>query len=182
MAPTLWLLDRATALIAYGALFLATLTGILYSPRTATKFGIAHRAALTVHVPIAVFALLMMLVHGVLGSIDTWKVYTGASPAPTFGTTYLLVGVAVGIIALGLVIVAALGFLDPRRFSRPWTPRLVHALAYAGFGFATVHVVAVGTDVTGYVRAAVFAAAAFVAYVLVLKLLVNKGYPEPSRS
>lgn len=180
MAPTLWLLDRATALISYGALFLATVTGILYSPRTAKRFGIAHRAALKVHVPIAVFALMMMLVHGVLGSLDTWKVYTGASPAPKFGVTYLLIGVAVGVIALGLVIVAALGFMDPRRFSRPWTPRLVHALAYSGFGFATVHVVAVGTDITGYVQSAVFAAAAFVVYVLVMKLLVNKGYPEAS--
>lgn len=180
MAPTLWLLDRATALISYGALFLATVTGILYSPRTAKRFGIAHRAALKVHVPIAVFALLMMLAHAALGTLDTWKVATGQSPAPEFGTTYLLVGVGVGVCALVLVVIAALGFLDPRRFSRPWTPRIVHAFAYAGFGFATVHVAAVGTDVTGYVQSAVFAVTGFVAYVLVMKLLVNKGYPDPS--
>lgn len=168
----IWLLDRATGLVAYPALYLATVTGIFYGEPT---FGPLTKLARRVHVDIAVFALIVTLAHGVLGVLDTWLVVAGQAPEPSYGTTFLVVGAAVGVGAMLLVIVAALGFLDPTRFARPWGPRVVHGFAYAGYVFATVHAAAIGTDVLGLLKPVIVPATAFVLYLLVLRVLATHG-------
>ncbi|WP_254761535.1 hypothetical protein [Natrinema marinum] len=168
----IWYLDRAAALVAYPALYLAVLTGIFYSARS---FGPLHRLARSVHIEISVFAMLVTLLHGVLGVLDTWFIVSGAAPQPAYSTTYLLAGVVVGVGALQLLVVAVLGFLDARRFERPWGPRVVHAFAYGGFGFATVHAAAVGTDVAGLIRPVFGPAVVFLVYVLLLRVLADSG-------
>lgn len=166
-----WLLDRATGLVAYPALYAAVLTGIFYNTR---RFGALHEAARSVHVEVSTLATVLLLAHGALGLADTWLVATGASPPPTYSTPYLYAGVAVGVGALALVVVSVLGFLDAKRFERPWGPRTVHAFAYAGFAFATVHAVAVGTDVAALVRPGIVAGVGFLAYVLLVRLLAER--------
>jgi hypothetical protein len=173
LMAVIWYLDRAAGLLAYGALYLAVLTGIFYNVE---QFGRLHRAARRVHIEISVFAVLLLVGHAALGVIDTWLIVSGATPQPTYSPSYLLVGVAVGAGATLLLFVAVLGFLDPRRFDRPWGPRLVHAFAYGGFAFGTVHAVAVGTDVVGLVRPLFGPTLAFLLYVLLLRLLVESGY------
>lgn len=165
-----WLLDRALGLVAYPVLYLAVLTGILYRAR---RFGPLHEAAQRVHIEVAVLALLVTVAHGGLGLLDAGLVFTGRSPMPAFGPTYLLAGLAVGGGAFVVLIVSVLGLLEPWRFGGAWSPRLVHALAYVGFGFATVHAVAVGTDVVGLVRPALIASTAFLGYVLVLRAVTR---------
>ncbi|WP_136716332.1 hypothetical protein [Halorientalis salina] len=167
-----WLLDRATGLVAYPALYAATVTGVFYGE---SAFGTVSALARRVHVDVAVFALVVTLVHAVLGTVDTWLVATGQAPEPSYGTAYLVAGSVVGAGALLLVVVAALGFLDATRFEAPWGPRVVHGFAYSGYGFATVHAAAVGTDVLGLVRPVVVPATAFVAYLLALRILVAYG-------
>ena len=167
-----WYLDRAAALVAYPALYAAVLTGIFYNTRA---FGRLHEAARRVHVEVSVFATLVTLLHGALGVLDTWLVATGQVPPPSYSTGYLLGGVAVGAGALGLLVVAVLGFLDAGRFDRPWGPRVVHAFAYGGFAFGTLHAVAVGTDVTGLVPPLLGATTAFLVYVLLLRALADHG-------
>ncbi|WP_265108276.1 hypothetical protein [Halosolutus halophilus] len=166
----IWYLDRAAALVAYPALYLAVLTGILYSARS---FGPLHRIARRTHIEISVFAMLTTLLHGVLGVLDTWFIVSGSTPQPAYSTTYLLAGVVVGVGALQLLVVAVLGFLDARRFDRPWGPQVVHAFAYGGFGFATIHAAAVGTDVAGLIRPVFGPAIAFLVYVLLLRFLAD---------
>ncbi|MFD1587223.1 hypothetical protein ACFR9U_09525 [Halorientalis brevis] len=167
-----WLLDRATGLVAYPALYAATVTGILYGE---PQFGTLAKLARRVHVEIAVFALVVTLAHGLLGVLDTWLVATGQAPEPQYGTTFLVAGAAVGVGALLLTIVAALGFLDATRFSAPWGPQVVHGFAYAGYAFATIHAAAIGTDVLGLIRPAIVPATAFVTYLFALRVLVSHG-------
>jgi hypothetical protein len=167
-----WYLDRAAALVAYPSLYLAVVTGIVYNT---PEFGFLRRAATKVHVELSVFAVLVTLLHAVLGVADAWFVVSGSVPAPTYSTGYFLGGVAIGVGALVVTLVAVVGFLDPPRFDRPWGPRVVHALAYAGFALGTLHAVAIGTDVTGLIRPLFVPALAFVGYLLGLRLLVERG-------
>lgn len=175
----IWYLDRATALVAYPTLYLAVLTGIFYNT---DAFGSLHRAARKVHIEVSVLAMLVTLAHAVLGIADTYLVATGQVPQPAYSTGYMLAGVGVGLGALFLLVVAVLGFLSPQRFDRPWGPTIVHAFAYGGFAFATVHAVAVGTDVVVLARPLGAAALAFLAYVLLLRLLVRVRPSLPTDS
>lgn len=161
-----WYLDRATALIAYPALYVAVLSGIFYNTRV---FGLLHEAARRVHIEASVFATVMMLLHWVIGVVDTWFVVSGQVPAPDYPMTYFVGGVVVGGSGLFVLLVAILGFVDPRRFERPWSPRVVHAFAYVGFAFATIHMVAIGTDIGPLVRTLLIASLGFLVYVLALR-------------
>lgn len=167
----LWYLDRGAALVAYATLYLAVLTGIFYNT---SRFGRLHEAARRVHVEVSVLATVVTLGHAAMGVADTWLIATGAAPQPAYGTRYLLAGVAVGLGSLLLLVVAILGFLDAQRFDRPWGPRVVHAFAYGGFAFATIHAVAVGTDLVGLARPLVVAGVAFLVYVLLLRLFASR--------
>jgi hypothetical protein len=168
----LWYLDRAAGLVAYPSLYVAVLTGIFYNT---PSFGVFHAAARRIHVEVATFATVVTLAHAALGVADTWAVTTGTVPAPNYSLAYFLAGVAVGVGALVLVIVAIVGFLDPGRFDQPWGPRVVHAFAYGGFVFGTIHAAAVGTDLLGLVRPLLAPSVVFLGYVLVLRLLVWHG-------
>lgn len=169
MPELLWLLDRGAALVAYPALYLAVLTGVLFNTES---FGILHRGAQSVHIELSVFAMVVTLIHAGLGVLDTWVVLSGRTPAPAYSLTYFLGGVAVGGGALLLLVVAVLGFADARRFDQPWGPRTVHAFSYAGFTLSTLHAAAVGTDLTGFIIPLLGSTATFLVYVLLLRLLV----------
>lgn len=173
----LWLLDRATGLVGYAVLYLAVLTGIFYEAR---EFGVLHVAARRVHIEVSVLAIIVIAVHALLGAVDTWLVVAGQAPPPAYSTGYLLAGVLVGAGSVLLVVVSVLGFLDARRFERPWTPRIIHAFAYGGFAFATIHAAAIGTDLAGFVRPALVATSTFLAYVLLLRLITRLGVPTLS--
>ncbi|WP_425491808.1 hypothetical protein [Halohasta salina] len=176
MSQLVWLVDRGAALVASPALYLAVLTGVLYNTEA---FGVLHEAARRVHIELSVFAMLVTLLHAGVGVLDSWFVVSGQAPKPAYSLSYFAGGVGVGAGALLLLIVAVLGFTDPGRFSRPWGPRVVHAFAYGGFAFGTIHAAAVGTDVVGFVRPVVVPSLVFLLYVLLLRLLVLRGDTAP---
>ncbi|MFB6121474.1 MAG: hypothetical protein ABEJ68_10200 [Halobacteriaceae archaeon] len=89
--------------------------------------------------------------------------------------SYFVGGVVVGVGALLLLVVAVLGFTAPERFDQPWGPRVVHGFAYGGFVFATIHAAALGTDVAGLIVPLLAPSVTFLAYVLLLRLLVLRG-------
>jgi hypothetical protein len=171
MAELIWLLDRGAGIVTYPLLYLAVLTGIFYNTEA---FGILHDAARRVHIDIAVFALLVTLLHAGLGILDSWFVVSGQTPAPAYSMSYFLSGVVVGAGALLLLIVAVLGFTDARRFDDPWGPRVVHSFAYGGFAFGAIHAAAIGTDIPGLIRPIVGPTVIFLVYVLLLRLVVLK--------
>jgi len=169
MSAIVWYLDRGAALVAYPALYLAVLTGILYNTES---FGVLHEAARRVHIEVSVFAMIVTLLHAGLGVFDAWFVVTGQVPAPAYSVPYFLGGVTVGVGALLLLVVSVLGFTDAKRFQRPWGPRVVHSFAYAGFAFGTIHAAAIGTDLIGLLRPVLGPSVAFLVYVLLLRMLV----------
>lgn len=173
MSELVWLLDRGAALVAYPTLYLAMLTGILYNT---DSFGMLHDAARRVHIELSVFAMVVTLLHAALGIVDTWLVVTGQAPAPAYSLSYFVGGVAVGTGALLLLVVAVLGFVDAKRFKRPWGPRVVHTFTYGGFAFATIHAAAIGTDMVGLIRPLLGPSLIFLTYVLLLRVLVVNGF------
>lgn len=172
MSQLVWLLDRGAALLTYPVLYVAVLTGIFYNTEA---FGMLHKAAQRIHIELSVFAMIVTLLHAGLGILDAWFVVTGQVPAPPYSMPYFLGGVAVGVGALSMLVVAVLGFADAKRFQRPWGPRVVHSFAYAGFVFGTIHAAAIGTDLTGIVRPLLGPSVAFLVYVLLLRLLMLRG-------
>lgn len=177
MSQLVWLLDRGAALVAYPALYLAVLTGIFYNTEA---FGALHDAARRVHIEISVFAMLVTLLHAGVGVLDTWFVVSGQAPEPAYSLSYFLGGVVVGVGALLLLVVAVLGFTDAKRFDQPWGPRVVHGFAYGGFAFGTIHAAAIGTDMMGLVRPVLGPTVMFLVYVLVLRMLVLRGFTPGS--
>lgn len=172
MSAIIWYLDRGAALVAFPSLYLAALTGIFYNT---AAFGVLHDAARRVHLELSVFAMIVTLLHAVLGVLDAWFILTDQAPAPTYSIPYFLGGLVVGAGALLMLVVAVLGFIDAKRFRRPWGPRVVHSFAYAGVAFGTIHAAAIGTDLTGLVRPLLGPSVAFLVYVLLLRLLVLRG-------
>lgn len=169
MSAVVWYLDRAAAIVAYPALYAAVVTGVLFNT---PAFGVFHRVARKYHISVSVFATIMLLVHGVVGVVDSWFVVAGHVPAPPYPTWYFVAGSLVGATALFVIIVAVVGFVDPKRFSRPWTPGVVHAFAYGGFVFATIHAAAIGSDVRTAERLVFLVGLGFIAYLLVLRASV----------
>ena len=92
MSELVWLLDRGAALVAYPTLYLAVLTGIFYNTE---PFGVLHEAAQRVHIELSVFAMVVTLLHALLGILDTWFVVTGESPLPAYSRSYFVGGVVV---------------------------------------------------------------------------------------
>lgn len=168
----LWIVDRAAGLVAYPALYMAVLTGIFYN---STAFGSLCDASRRIHVEVSTFATIMVIIHSLLGVVDTLRTLENSGSELAFSTTYFLGGVGVGVGGLGLLVVSVLGFLDARRWDRPWGPRTVHAFAYAGFAFATIHAIAIGTTMGDLVRPLVVPTMGFLVYVLLLRLLASAG-------
>ncbi|KZN24236.1 hypothetical protein A4G99_07320 [Haladaptatus sp. R4] len=171
----LWYLDRASALVLFPVLWLTVLTGIFF---TARGFGLIHRLSRRIHVELAVFGIGMMAVHGLVGTVDAWLVVDGSAPAPNYPLSLFLAGVGVGAVSLVVLVLAALGFLEPRRFDNPGA---VHALAYGGFAFGIVHAVAIGSDMTGLLGQLVVGSVVFVVLALALKLLEGTSLVNPTQ-
>ena len=171
----LWIADRAAALVTYWAMALSVITGVLYRVQV---LGVLARASKHLHVPASVLATLGLLAHGVMGLIDAVLVWTGEAPEPAYGMRYLMAGVAVGIGALWVTLVGVFGFLDAKRFKRPWDPRTVHLFTYGGFVFGSLHAVAIGSDVGAVMRALMIGATVLIVYTLLLRMVLER----PSRA
>ncbi|MDY6776375.1 MAG: hypothetical protein SV253_09965 [Halobacteria archaeon] len=140
---------------SYTAFFLAALTGVL--SRRGTPRFIRNRLQ-GVHRWLAYAAGVLVLLH-ILTQIEGVALTLGvaqmaltgslenASPREIGGA--LRIGIGFG--ATVVTAVAAVSFLRPRLFDSTVPPTAVHAFAYTGFAFATVHSLTFGHDVGKYV-------------------------------
>lgn len=163
----IWYLDRGSALAAYALLWLATLSGILHSAR---PFAGLHEVARKAHISTSVLACSALLLHVAVGLWDAGLVVRGEVPHPAYSDAYFALALVVGVGALMLLATAVLAFVDAKRFQRPWDPRTVHTLAYAGFAFATLHAVALGSDMGRVAVAGIVGVGLFTLVVLALRL------------
>lgn len=142
----LWVVARASGLVSYLLLTAVTIAGLLMArpPRSAARvIGAAHR--LRVHVLLALFALVFVVLHVVVLAIDPWAEVGWWGALVPFGSAYRPLPVTLGLLALwsGLISGVTAG-LAGRGLGRVWLP--LHRLAAAGWVLAWLHGVLAGSD------------------------------------
>ncbi|MDP4906046.1 MAG: hypothetical protein NWR17_02120 [Candidatus Nanopelagicales bacterium] len=142
----MWVLARASGLVAYLLLTAVTVLGLILArpPRTGARLlAIAQR--LRLHVLLAIFALVFIIVHAVVLAIDPWAEVGWAGVLLPFGSTYRPLAVTLGLLATWSALISgATASLAGRGLGRLWLP--LHRVAAAGWLLAWLHGVLAGSD------------------------------------
>lgn len=147
-APSIfWYLSRASALLAYGMLWLKMLLGILLSGHLTQKTGGAglanglHKYTALFGLGLVVFHVLMLLGdHNV--SFGLWNVLI-----PFAAQVYRPLWVGMGQIAIYLWGLLVLSHYMRRKIGMKYW-RIFHYFSYLAFGLITIHGIFSGTDTT----------------------------------
>lgn len=174
--PTFWILARASGLLAYLLLTIATLAGLFLKSR---PFGRALRPATVteIHRSLALFALGAIGLHGAALTLDRVVPIPLAALLVPGLSPYRPLAVAPGVLAAELMLAVYLSFPLRRRIGvRSW--RRLHWASYAIFAAATAHGLAAGSDSgRGWVFALYTAAVAAVIAATVWRTLVQPRKP-----
>lgn len=146
----LWVVARASGLISYLLLTAVTIAGLLLAspPKSAARvIGIAQR--LRIHVLLAIFALVFIVLHIVVLAIDPWAEVGWWGALVPFGSAYRPLPVTLGLLALWSGLISGLtAGLAGRGLGRVWLP--LHRLAAAGWVLAWLHGVLAGSDTASW--------------------------------
>lgn len=139
-----WLFERLFAFLAYIAVTLSVVFGLLISTRLLD--AMAHRpVTLTVHRDLAVLGLGLAGIHGALLGIDATMPFSVTQVLLPGAAPYAPLAVGLGQLALYLMVVMAASYgLRGWLGRRAW--RAIHNLALLAFIGSTVHGIAAGTD------------------------------------
>jgi len=139
-----WYSSRILGFVAYGALAVSVLYGLLLS--TGLLDRVAHRAvSLTLHQDLSAIAIGLTALHGALLALDTYVPQTVRQLVIPFAGPYRPEWVGVGQIAFYLMVVVYGSFFVRRRIGqRAW--RALHYTTFIAFVGATAHGVMSGTD------------------------------------
>jgi sulfoxide reductase heme-binding subunit YedZ len=139
-----WYSSRVLGFLAYGALVVSVLYGLLLS--TGILDRVAHRAvSLTLHQDLSAIAIGLTGFHGALLALDTYVPQTVRQLVIPFAGPYRPEWVGIGQIAFYLMVVVYASFYVRRRIGqRAW--RLLHYTTLLAFLGATAHGVMSGTD------------------------------------
>lgn len=169
-APWQWWAARSTGFVAYVALWLATLAGLMISSRGLDGL-VSRKVVLELHQQWTLAAIVATLAHVALVVTDA---YVDVSWRGTLipGTSGYMPGpIALGTIALWGVALLSLSSWLQRRISYTFW-RVLHASAFGTFLLAVSHAVIAGTDSASFGAQAVYAAtAALLACALVFRVL-----------
>jgi predicted ferric reductase len=162
----LWVVARASGLISYLLLTAVAIAGLVLAspPKSAARFiGVAQR--LRIHVLLAIFALVFIVLHIVVLAIDPWAEVGWWGALVPFGSAYRPLPVTLGLLALwsGLISGVTAG-LAGRGLGRMWLP--LHRLAAAGWVLAWLHGVLAGSDTPAWMWMYVVTGVAVLALVL----------------
>jgi predicted ferric reductase len=140
-----WYLSRASALVAYGLLWLSMLCGLLLSNRFAQVWP-GSKTAFEVHQHASLLGLAFALFHALILLGDRYKQATLAHIFVPFGyATYATVWVGLGQIGLyGLAAIGLSFYVKPWIGRRFW--RAVHFLSFAVFLLVLMHGIGSGSD------------------------------------
>lgn len=139
-----WYSSRVLGFVAYGALVVSVLYGLLLS--TGILDRVAHRAvSLTLHQDLSAIAIGLTAFHGALLALDTYVPQSVRQLVIPFAGPYRPEWVGVGQVAFYLMVVVYASFYVRRRIGqRAW--RLLHYTTLLAFAGATAHGVLSGTD------------------------------------
>lgn len=141
--PLLWWTARALGLVAYVALWLTSLFGVLLSSRGGGRFDIATIVELHNRWALAAIVATALHVLAVVG--DPVSGVTPLAVAIPLASAKLTGPVALGSLALWAMAIIALSTALARHLPR-WIWRAVHVSAFGTLVLALVHGLSAGTD------------------------------------
>jgi predicted ferric reductase len=138
-----WMFSRATGLLAYVALSIDVIAGLLVSTRRADRL-VPRGNLIALHGWLSPIALVLVLAHGGVLVADGYARFDVIDVFVPFASRWPL-AVGAGILAGYLVLVVHTSFVLRKRIGTAWWRRL-HYLSFVAFVLVTVHALAVGTD------------------------------------
>jgi predicted ferric reductase len=139
-----WMFSRATGLLAYVALSLDVIVGLLVSTRSGDRW-IARGQLVDIHGWLSPLALTLVLAHGSVLVADSYVRFDVLDVFVPFASSRWPFAVGIGVLAGYLLLVVHLSFgLRKRIGTAVW--RRLHYLSFAAFVLVTIHAMAVGTD------------------------------------
>lgn len=164
-----WLLERLFAFMAYIAMVLSVVFGLLLS--TKLLDAIAQRPVnYTLHQDLAALGLGLAGIHGVLLGLDATVPFSFAQMLVPGLSPHAPLAVALGQAAFYLMAIVTLSFYARRRIGqRAW--RTLHYVTFLAFAGATFHGIASGSDAgAGWAQALYLGSAAVVVFLLTYRI------------
>ena len=165
-SPYLWYTSRATGLVALVLITIVVVLGTFVSNRVGGK-TIGRFEFNELHRSLSLVAMTFLLLHIVTTVIDTYAPTGWLSAVVPFVSRYDRVGVAVGAVAIDLMIAVWASSLFKSRV-QPQTWRYLHWLSWLAYIGAVAHTFLIGADTrsdAGLALTAACAAAVLVAAV-----------------
>jgi sulfoxide reductase heme-binding subunit YedZ len=139
-----WMFSRATGVLAYVAMSLDVIVGLLVSTRSADRL-VPRGQLVDVHGWLSPITLALVLAHGGVLLADRYVRFDVIDLVVPFASSRWPVAVGIGVLAGYLLLVVHLSFgLRKRIGTAVW--RRVHYLSFGAFVLVTIHAIAVGTD------------------------------------
>jgi sulfoxide reductase heme-binding subunit YedZ len=143
-SPYLWYTSRATGLVALVLITSVVVLGTLVSNRVGGK-KIGRFEFNELHRSLSLVAMTFLLLHIVTTVIDTYAPTGWLSALVPFVSRYDRVGVAVGAVAIDLMIAVWASSLFKSRV-QPQTWRYLHWLSWLAYVGAIAHTLLIGAD------------------------------------
>lgn len=139
-----WLLSRATGLVAYAALGLDVIVGLLVSTRSADRL-VPRGHLVDLHGWLSPLALALVLAHGAVLLADSYVRFDVIDVLVPFASAHAPIAVGLGVLAAYLAGAVHASFALRKRIGTA-TWRRLHYLSFVAFVLVTIHAIAAGTD------------------------------------
>jgi predicted ferric reductase len=169
-----WYLSRASAMVAYGLLWLSMALGLIITNRLARLWP-GGPLAFDLHQFASLMGLAFALFHALILMGDKYINYNLAQVLVPFNSAgYKPVWVGLGQIGFYLLAIVGLSFYVRKRLgNRTW--RLIHYLSFLTFALALLHGIFAGTDSTvAAIQIFYWATGASLLFLLVYRILITR--------
>jgi methionine sulfoxide reductase heme-binding subunit len=140
----LWFANRGTGVVLIALLTLSTAIGVLSTARAGTAKW-PRFATQALHRNVSLMAAALLAAHAVFAVVDTFVDIRWFDAFLPFGAKYSPLYMALGALALDLMVLIIVSSLIRHRMShRNW--RAIHLFAYASWALGVVHGIGIGTD------------------------------------
>jgi predicted ferric reductase len=169
-----WYLSRASAMVAYGLLWLSMATGLIITNKMA-RIWPGGPIAFDLHQFTSLLGLAFALFHALILVGDKYIKYDLAQVLVPFNSTgYKPVWVGLGQIGFYLLAIVGLSFYVRKRLgNRSW--RVIHYFSFLTFALALLHGIFAGSDSTVVaIQLFYWVTGALLLFLLVYRILITK--------